>query len=560
MKNVTLLPIFAITAAVLLTTMISAKDFPSSGPDTAGLVIYQWRSRDHGISGAATGLVVRDVIEDGRRFQKVQQVRGGMGRISFAGDKLAIDNPGSKDIHIEIDPEAKSTTYAGLTFTAPCVLGIAEDYTLLADVEGLMAKDAAGTEWKSRRVTIDGTEAIRFLSGDLPPVAEEKDVNDVDSGDLKRVLPGNWWEKRGPDDVAWFHAFDKEGRRTQSGKMTTDGDVSKMPEREMDIPRVEEHGDTRLSSPRKGTLVRFYPVRSSILQPETWLILSLSNNRIDFIALPYRTKRTMTRLDGTVPPVRPPVPDANDVALQGRWILVDGEFEGHRLTELVVSALAESLTVSGGRFVKIISEGRSRVKGDSVDEARNEGNLTFNTEGKVNEIDFIFDRGPLAGKYRKGIYRLDGKRLIVCYRTDDGPRPKEFQSLKGDNDLVVSYYQRVGVGESESSKPSELAGKPKGWPPMNGGVAGGMEVRVRNPNEFSVKVGLRSGGKGKDFTVDANGVESVYVANGRYDIYFQYSTDPDGLYQGDSFTLSNNGVEIRIVKVVNGNYGIRKVK
>ena len=87
-----------------------------------------------------------------------------------------------------------------------------------------------------------------------------------------------------------------------------------------------------------------------------------------------------------------------------------------------------------------------------------------------------------------------------------------------------------------------------------------MEVRVKNPNDFKVRVGLRSGGMGKDFLVDANASQSVRVPNGRYAIYFHYSTDPEGLYQGDSFTLNDNGVEIQIVKVVNGNYGIRKVK
>lgn len=87
-----------------------------------------------------------------------------------------------------------------------------------------------------------------------------------------------------------------------------------------------------------------------------------------------------------------------------------------------------------------------------------------------------------------------------------------------------------------------------------------MEVRIKNPNDFAVKVGLRSSGKGTDFTVPANGTKSVSVPNGRYDIYFRYSTDPDGLYQGDPFTLNNNGVEIQIVKVVAGNYGIRKVE
>ena len=101
--------------------------------------------------------------------------------------------------------------------------------------------------------------------------------------------------------------------------------------------------------------------------------------------------------------------------------------------------------------------------------------------------------------------------------------------------------------------------KAQNWPEMTAELNGRMEVRIKNPNEFKVKVGLRSDGKGKDFTVGANDTQSVSVPNGRYDIYFQYSTDPDGLYQGDSFTLTNNGVQIQIVKVIGGNYGIKKV-
>ena len=85
-------------------------------------------------------------------------------------------------------------------------------------------------------------------------------------------------------------------------------------------------------------------------------------------------------------------------------------------------------------------------------------------------------------------------------------------------------------------------------------------MRVKNPNDFKVSVGLRKGNSGKDFEVSANGTASVYVSDGSYEIYFVYSTTPDALYQGDNFTLSNNGVEIQIVKVVGGNYGIRRVK
>ncbi|MHB9024337.1 MAG: hypothetical protein ACYC7E_09205, partial [Armatimonadota bacterium] len=91
-------------------------------------------------------------------------------------------------------------------------------------------------------------------------------------------------------------------------------------------------------------------------------------------------------------------------------------------------------------------------------------------------------------------------------------------------------------------------------------LTGRNEVRVRNPNDFVVTVGLRQGKQGKDIQVPANGVQSVSVPDGKYDIYFVYSSKPDALFQGDSFTLTNNGVEIQIVKVVNGNYNIKQVK
>jgi hypothetical protein len=40
----------------------------------------------------------------------------------------------------------------------------------------------------------------------------------------------------------------------------------------------------------------------------------------------------------------------------------------------------------------------------------------------------------------------------------------------------------------------------------------------------------------------------------------RFNSSRTGLYGSDSFTLQNNGVEIQIVKVVNGNCGIRKVR
>lgn len=97
-------------------------------------------------------------------------------------------------------------------------------------------------------------------------------------------------------------------------------------------------------------------------------------------------------------------------------------------------------------------------------------------------------------------------------------------------------------------------------PPFKSALKGNNEVRIRNPNSFTVTVGLRSGNGGKDFEVAANGTASVFVSDGKFETYFVYSNKPDALFKGDDFSLNDNGVEIQIVKVVGGNYGIRRVK
>ena len=97
-------------------------------------------------------------------------------------------------------------------------------------------------------------------------------------------------------------------------------------------------------------------------------------------------------------------------------------------------------------------------------------------------------------------------------------------------------------------------------PAFKSPLKGSNEVRVKNPNNFQVTVGLRSGNQGKDFRVADNGVSSIFVPNGSYEIYFVYSSKPDALFKGDDFSLNNNGIEIQIVRVVEGNYGIRRVK
>ncbi len=143
-------------------------------------------------------------------------------------------------------------------------------------------------------------------------------------------------------------------------------------------------------------------------------------------------------------------------------------------------------------------------------------------------------------KLDAALLRVDGQTITIRRRSDE----KTFS---------------VPLNQFSDADRTWAAG-PDGWPTFSGNLAGTNEVRVKNPNGFGVRVGLRSSGKGCDFFVSANGVANAAVPDGKYDIYFVYSSDPTGIYQGDSFSLASNDVEIQIVKVVDGNYGIRKIK
>ena len=74
-----------------------------------------------------------------------------------------VDVPGAGDIHIEIDSETRHTPFAGLTFTAPCIVAIRADGTLTADKEGIVATDAHQQVWESHHVTLAGEDSIAFF-------------------------------------------------------------------------------------------------------------------------------------------------------------------------------------------------------------------------------------------------------------------------------------------------------------------------------------------------------------------------------------------------------------
>lgn len=98
------------------------------------------------------------------------------------------------------------------------------------------------------------------------------------------------------------------------------------------------------------------------------------------------------------------------------------------------------------------------------------------------------------------------------------------------------------------------------FPKFSHGLSGSNEIRVYNPNTYTAYIAIRADDYGSNFHVSPKSTSSIFVPNNKYDIYFIYSDKPEALFQGDSFTLNNNGVGIKLVKVAGGNYGIRRVK
>jgi len=140
-------------------------------------------------------------------------------------------------------------------------------------------------------------------------------------------------------------------------------------------------------------------------------------------------------------PTRQPAGGISSPQLQGIWALVESELDGEKSGARVIRALGQSLTIKGNKFQETIFKGRSKDRGDFVDETRNGGTLKINSASSPKEIDFIYDSGPLAGETRKGIYRWEKGKLVICVSSDGADRPQKFKTQKGDK-VGINFYRR----------------------------------------------------------------------------------------------------------------------
>ena len=131
---------------------------------------------------------------------------------------------------------------------------------------------------------------------------------------------------------------------------------------------------------------------------------------------------------------------------------------------------------------------------------------------KFDAVQIIPDNNSVVASVKLG---QDFLTTAVVFNTKDKNIPVSILKEINLRDLSILGTKDV-VQSSLNIQPKNLL------PSFNAELRGNREVRIKNPNNFKVVVGLRSGNQGKDFEVASNGISSVLIPDGTYQIFFVY--------------------------------------
>lgn len=113
-----------------------------------------------------------------------------------------------------------------------------------------------------------------------------------------------------------------------------------------------------------------------------------------------------------------------DPQLVGEWRLVRSNGERPFFEQ------TQSFGADGTRVVRV----RSRESSEE-----NRGRYVADPAARPAEIDFVYPADE--GGNIRGIYKVDGDTLTLCYQTGKGERPREFKQV--DNEISLFVYERV---------------------------------------------------------------------------------------------------------------------
>ena len=112
-------------------------------------------------------------------------------------------------------------------------------------------------------------------------------------------------------------------------------------------------------------------------------------------------------------------------AMVGKWKIEKAVLSGKDITDVIKDAKFE--ITDGGKYTLEFGA------------EKDAGTFTVDASKKPRQLDVKPSAGPLKDKVMKGIYKIDGDSMTICYEHAGGDHPKAFESKEGTNDLLIVY-------------------------------------------------------------------------------------------------------------------------
>jgi uncharacterized protein (TIGR03067 family) len=92
----------------------------------------------------------------------------------------------------------------------------------------------------------------------------------------------------------------------------------------------------------------------------------------------------------------------------------------------------------GATFVFQAGKMSARLDGKEVGRS----SFTIDPGKSPKQIDIVYGSGPAKGKTARGIYKLDGEKLVVCEAAPGKDRPTAFESKTGSGVALTTFQRR----------------------------------------------------------------------------------------------------------------------
>lgn len=252
---------------------------------------------------------------------------------------------------------------------------------------------------------------------------------------------------------------------------------------------------------------------------------------------------------------------------EGRKISGEGDEEGIFLWSDNKSGTSFSARFDGGKLVRkssfyskpkvageVATKEKESVVKPEVEELSREENPEENPPGNIHPS--TKEKGQTPGKLTLSSDELVPENNLIHQQSS------ELENMENKDDVrsspnpqrIISVGKRTQVEGQKVSPDQSMkeTGRKAKLPAFTYQLReGSYEIKIHNPLDVEVTVGIRSEKRGKNFTIEPRGARSVKVPRGEYQIYYIRSDEPSRVIDGGSVNIDGlfvGDVDIHLIR------------